>query len=168
MFKRFFPMFDAESPFELPYADWVAEGKKGIIFDIDNTLVLHDVKADEASIALFKELRKIGLKTCLLSNNHQPRVEKFQKKVGGFAVWDGHKPKVTGYEKALKLMNLNKGQAVFVGDQLFTDILGANRAGITSVLVRPRGPEKYFHIKLKRLFERYILKLYRRSKKGSK
>ncbi|MDO5101138.1 MAG: YqeG family HAD IIIA-type phosphatase [Eubacteriales bacterium] len=164
MFRRFFPTLEAESPFVLPYAEWVRQGKKGIIFDIDNTLVLHDADADPASITLFKQLRKLGLKTCLLSNNHQPRVERFQKRVGGFAVWDGHKPSASGYEKALKLMQIRKDQAVFVGDQLFTDILGANRMNMTSVLVEPRGAEIHFHIKCKRLLERIIRRAYRKSK----
>lgn len=167
MFRRFFPTMEAESPFVLPYAEWVQQGKKGIIFDIDNTLVLHDAEANIDSVVLFKQLRRLGLKTCLLSNNHQPRVERFQKRVGGFAVWDGHKPSATGYEKALQLMQIRKEQAVFVGDQLFTDILGANRSGITSVLVRPRGPEIYFHIKCKRLLER-IVRLAYRNRKGEK
>ncbi len=73
-----------------------------------------------------------------------------------------------GYVRAMKLMGTDRETTIFVGDQLFTDVYGANRAGISSYLVKPIHPKEEIQIVLKRYLERVVLYFYKRSKRGIK
>jgi len=149
-----FPKAEYKSTFDIPFERLYKQGVRGVIFDIDNTLVLHDAPADNKSKELFSKLRGIGFKTAIISNNEEPRVKEFSKAVGNTVyVYHANKPKKEGYLKAIEMMGLKPSEVIFVGDQLFTDIAGANRAGVFSILVGRLGPEKYFHIILKRILE---------------
>ncbi len=160
---RFYPDYNIESVYQVNFAQLRERGFAGVAFDIDNTLVKHDVPADAAAAALFQRIHAAGLKTCLLSNNHEPRVKAFAEAVGADAyIFDAHKPEPAGYHQAAEKLGIAKTELVFFGDQLFTDIWGARNAGVVSVLVKPVGPEKYFHIVLKRWLEKPVLLCYRR------
>ena len=154
------PKEEYNSTYEIPFGHFYDNGVRGVIFDIDNTLVLHDAPADERSKELFSKIKDIGLKTCIVSNNGLKRVRSFAEDVGSLYVENAGKPGTVGYTKALEIMKLSPDQVIAVGDQLLTDIWGANNSHIHSVLVHPIGPEKYFHIKLKRLIEKPFLKYY--------
>ena len=77
MFEPFYPQEIWDSTYDIPFETWKDRGIKGVIFDIDNTLVPHGAPADERAIALFEHLKKLGFKTCLLSNNKEARVKPF-------------------------------------------------------------------------------------------
>lgn len=81
MFKTFYPDTCAKSTYEIDFEAYYEKGYRAIIFDIDNTLVEHGVKADDRCIALFERLKKIGYSTMLLSNNKEPRVKSFFEQV---------------------------------------------------------------------------------------
>lgn len=166
MFKSFYPDEDVASTYEIPFKSLYASGIRGVIFDVDNTLVPHDAPADERAVKLFSDLKTIGFKTCLLSNNKEPRVAAFSEKVGGCNyIFKANKPGVKGYQKAMKLMGTDEGNTVFIGDQLFTDVYGAKRAGIHSILVKPINKKEEIQIVLKRYLEAVALYFYRRQKK---
>ena len=137
-------------------------GIRGVIFDVDNTLVPHGAPADERALALFQEFHQMGMKTCLLSNNKEPRVASFAGQVDSPYIFKGGKPGVQGYEKAMEKMGTERGTTVFVGDQLFTDVYGANRTGIYSYLVKPIHPKEEIQIVIKRWFEAIVLYFYHR------
>lgn len=80
-------------------------------------------------------------------------------------VFNAHKPSVTNYEKAMKLMGTDKTNTIFVGDQLFTDVWGAKRTGIRNILVQPIHPKEEIQIVFKRKLEKIVLYFYNRSKK---
>lgn len=142
-------------------------GNPGDHYDIDNTLVPHGAPADERAIKLFEHLKELGLKTCLLSNNREPRVKSFADQVKSPYIYKGGKPGAKGYKKAMGIMGTDIKTTLFVGDQLFTDILGANRLGIQTVLVKPINPKEEIQIVLKRYLEKPVLYCYRKSlKKG--
>ena len=155
-----FPKEEFSSTYDVPLDRYFSDGVRGVIFDIDNTLVLHDEPADQRSIELFTRLHNSGFTTCIVSNNGFERVRSFAKATGSDFVENAGKPGTKGYIKALESMNLPKDKVIAIGDQILTDIWGANNAEIYSVLVRPLGPEKYFHIVLKRIIEIPILALY--------
>ncbi len=161
-----YPRVWAQSAYGLPYEKMARKGIRGLIFDVDNTLAFHDVPADGRAVELFHRLHGLGFKTCLLSNNKEPRVKAFAQAVGAFYVFKGGKPGVKGYQKSMELMGTGKADTAAVGDQLFTDILGANRAGIYSILVTPMNPKEEIQIVLKRFLERPILLAYQRSHPG--
>ena len=89
----------------------------------------------------------------------------FNEKIQVDYVYDAHKPSTKNYKKAMKIMNTNQENTVFVGDQLFTDVWGAKRAGITSILVKPIHPKEEIQIVIKRRLERIVLYFYKRSLK---
>jgi len=162
MLQQFYPSAEYDSAYDIDYRQMYHEGIRGVIFDIDNTLVPHGAPADERAVRLFEMLREIGIATCLISNNKEPRVEPFAKAVGSQYVSDAHKPSVVNYKKAMELMNTDRNTTLFVGDQLFTDVFGANRTGIRSFLVKSIHPKEEIQIVLKRYLERIVLYFYHR------
>lgn len=159
-----FPDDYVASTYRIDFAALARQGYRGIIFDVDNTLVPHGAPADQAAVDLFEHLRAIGFSTCILSNNKKPRVEPFAKQVGSPYIEKGGKPSRKGYEKAMVLMGTDKEHTVLIGDQLFTDVWGANRAGIFSILVKPINPREEIQIVLKRKLEAVVLRSYLKRK----
>ena len=166
MLQRFYPDNEAESAYEINYGNLYENGYRGIIFDIDNTLVPHGAPADDRAVALFGDLSRMGYKTLLLSNNKEPRVQSFADKVAAKYIYKAGKPGRAGYEKAMEVMGTEPSTTLFVGDQLFTDVWGAKKAGIVTYLVKPIHPKEEIQIVLKRKLEKIILFFYHRSKKG--
>lgn len=165
MLKTFYPDDYIASTYVIPFEELYKKGYRGLIFDIDNTLVPHGAPADERAITLFERLRKIGFDTCLISNNQESRVQPFADRVGSKYVFDAHKPSTKNYKKAMGLMKTSKENTLFVGDQLFTDVWGAKRTGMKSILVKPIHPKEEIQIVLKRYLEKIVLFFYKRSKK---
>ena len=161
----FYPDEYLESTYIIDFDKLYRDGYRGVIFDIDNTLVPHGAPADERAVKLFERLRAIGLDYCLISNNQEPRVKPFAEKVQSKYVFNAHKPSTKNYIKAMELMHTDRGNTVFIGDQLFTDVWGANRAGIRTILVKPIDPKEEIQIVLKRYLERIVLWAYERKKK---
>lgn len=164
MLKRFYPDNEIESSYEIDYEALYEKGYRGIIYDVDNTLVEHGMPADERAIALFKKLRQIGFQTVLLSNNKEPRVKGFAEQVDSRYIFKANKPSKSGYEKAMELMRTTKETTLFVGDQLFTDVWGAKRTGIETYLVKPIHPKEEIQIVLKRRLEWIVLYFYHKQK----
>lgn len=163
MLRRFYPDQEMESSYCINYEDLFNRGFRGIIFDIDNTLVPHGAPADEKAVKLFERLRNIGFETLLLSNNKEPRVKSFADAVGSRYLFEAGKPARRGYEEAMKRMGTVPGNTMFVGDQLFTDVWGAKRAGIETFLVKPIHPQEEIQIVLKRKLEKPVLFFYHRT-----
>ncbi len=165
MFQKFYPDVYVDSAYGIDYESLYADGYRGLIFDIDNTLVTHGASADERSIALFARLKEIGFLCCLISNNDEERVNRFNDSVRVLTVCKAHKPSPEAYERAMEQMGTDRDSTVFIGDQLFTDIHGANRAGIPSILVKFIDRKEEIQIILKRRLEVIILLCYRRYRK---
>lgn len=165
MFRTFYPDDYVVSTYVIKYEELYQKGYRGLIFDIDNTLVPHGFPADERAVSLFERLRSIGFDTCLISNNQEPRVRPFAEQVKSKYVFDAHKPSTKNYRKAMQLMKTDEKTTIFIGDQLFTDVWGAKRTGIKSILVRPIHPKEEIQIVLKRYLERIVLHFYKKEKK---
>lgn len=164
MLQRFYPDYEEDSAYGLDYEGFFQQGFRGIIFDIDNTLVTHGAPADDKAIALFQRLRNIGFSTILLSNNKEPRVKSFADQVGSAYIFKAGKPAQAGYRKAMDMMHTDAGTTIFVGDQLFTDVWGAKKAGIRTYLTKPIDPREEIQIVLKRRLEWIVLSFYHRRK----
>lgn len=165
MFRSFYPHHEAESVGNIDFEGLYQAGFRGVLFDIDNTLVPHGAPADEQAIALFLRLREIGFRTMLLSNNKEPRVKPFGDAVGSDYIYKAGKPGVEGYRKAMEKLGTDQANTMFVGDQLFTDIWGAKRAGMETWLVKPIHPKEEIQIVLKRLLEKPILYFYHKKRR---
>lgn len=166
MLKNLYPYEYVESVFTINYEKLYKNGFRGIMFDIDNTLVPHGEDSTPEIDELFKKIQAIGFKTFLLSDNGVKRIESFLKNIDNCSYIDNAgKPKPDNYYKAIELMGLDKNKVIFVGDQTFKDILGANRTGIPSILVKYIGYYTEQKIGIKRRIEKVVLKLYKKSKK---
>lgn len=165
MFKKFYPSKYVESTYVIPFEKFYEKGYRGIIFDIDNTLVPHGAPADERAVELFKRLNDIGFQCTLLSNNKEARVELFKsgiKPVEVHSIYKAGKPSTKNYVKAMELMGTTRVNTLFVGDQLFTDVWGGKKAGLFTILVSPINPREEIQIVLKRRLEYFVIKEYRR------
>lgn len=156
-----YPREYINSTYEIDFDKLYKQGYRGIIFDIDNTLVPHGAPADERAISLFIHLKEIGFSCMLLSNNKEPRVKMFNDAVGVDYIYKAGKPKPSGYKKAMHRLGTTTDNTLFVGDQIFTDIVGANLAGIRTILVKPIHPKEEIQIVLKRFLEKPILAFYK-------
>ena len=116
-------------------------------------------------MSLIERLRKTGFDTCLISNNQEPRVKPFADEVKSRYVFNAHKPSRKNYRKAMEIMNTDLETTFFVGDQLFTDVWGAKRTGMKSILVKPIHPKEEIQIVIKRWFEKIVLRSYMKEKK---
>ena len=169
MLKRFYPGEYVDSTYGIDFDNLYEEGYRGIIFDIDNTLVPHGAPADARAKELFSHLKELGFSCCLLSNNKEPRVKMFNDEGQVRYIFKAGKPKRGGYENAMRLMGTDKETTLFVGDQIFTDVYGANRTGLRTILVKPIHPKEEIQIVLKRYLEKIVLFFYGRyKKKGQK
>lgn len=163
MLKMFYPDEYISSTYKIDFEKYFEQGYRGIIFDIDNTLVEHGAPADERSIALIEHLKALGFQIMLLSNNREPRVKMFNDAVRVQYIYKAGKPGKTGYEKAMQQMGTDIKTTLFVGDQLFTDVWGAKNLGIHAVLVQPIDKKEEIQIVLKRYLEKIVLAAYRRA-----
>jgi len=165
MFERFFPNENFDTIFDVDYNKLASQGYKGIMFDIDNTLVPYDVAhPSQEIIDLFMNLKKLGFNIALVSNNNNERVYKFNEKLKVFAVPKALKPMTRKLKKAMTLMNTNEENTVFIGDQLFTDIWGGNRLKIKTILVTPIAEKEQWITKIKRGTEKMVFKHYLKKK----
>lgn len=166
MLEAFYPHHEAETAGSIDYESLYQQGIRAVIFDIDNTLVPHGAPADEGAVRLFQRLRQLGMHTMLLSNNKEGRVKPFADAVGSAYLYKAGKPNPKGYQRAMEQMAVCPENTIFVGDQLFTDVWGAKKAGIETWLVKPIHPKEEIQIVLKRCLERMVLHFYHKRAGG--
>ncbi len=162
MLERFYPDLYLDSAYQIDFGEYYKKGYRGIIFDIDNTLVPHGAPADARSIELIGRLKEMGFGVVFLSNNKEPRVKMFNDAVHAEYIYKAGKPGKKGYLKAMEMMGTERKTTLFVGDQLFTDVWGARNTGIFSILVHPIDKKEEIQIVLKRYLEKIVLAFYRR------
>jgi len=163
----FYPDEYLDSTYGIDYEKLFADGIRGIIYDIDNTLVEHGAPADKRAIELLEKLDDIGFKIVFLSNNKEPRVKSFRDGALKNAeyIYKAGKPGKKGYIKAMELMGTDINSTIFIGDQIFTDVWGAKRIGMRNILVKPIGKKEEIQIILKRRIEWIVLASFEREKK---
>jgi len=127
---------------------------KGLLLDLDNTLTTHDNHMPAKGVPEWLALmNSYGIGLIIVSNNSKERVTPFAKMLGLPFVSDGKKPLSKGFNEAQKFLDIPFKQLAVVGDQIFTDILGANLKRIKSIYVDPIEHEKTLFFKVKRKLE---------------
>ncbi len=140
-----------------------ALGIKGIIFDIDNTLVSYTTpKPTEKILALLAHLQEKGIQVAIVSNNNRNRVAYFAEGLGLTAYHRSAKPLGIFLHKVRRQFGLPSKEIALVGDQVFTDALGANWAGMISILVEPIELKENAFFRFKRSLEKPIIERKRR------
>lgn len=135
-----------------------ARGYRAIMVDLDNTLVQwNQPDPTPALLGWLHHVQQLGLKVCIVSNNSGARVREFAAKVDVPFISKATKPRRKGFRDAMALLGVRPAETVVVGDQLFTDILGGNRAGAHTILVVPIDPQEFILTRLVRQVERRVL-----------
>ncbi|MCM3632314.1 MULTISPECIES: YqeG family HAD IIIA-type phosphatase [Paenibacillus] len=165
MVEVFLPKLRVKSIYDIPLDELYAQGIRGLITDLDNTLV--GAKAPLATDELVKWLATVkqrGIDVVIVSNNNDSRVGAFAAPLGLRYIHAARKPAQRAFRRALELLQLEASQTLMVGDQLMTDVLGGNRMGLHTVLVAPISPnDEGFMTKVNRRMERIaIAKLRKR------
>lgn len=138
---------------------------KGLILDVDNTLINLDRKMPAGVSDWARNLKSNGIKICILSNsNNLKKVNAVAKILDVPYIFFGKKPLKTGFLRAKEILKLDNKNIAVVGDQIFTDIIGANRCNMFSILVEPIEEKDYLITKIKRPIEKFIIKRYNKNK----
>lgn len=142
-------------------------GKKGIIADLDNTLVEWDREdATEELVAWFMMMKDAGIKMIIASNNNEARVKRFAEPLGIPYIFRAKKPLGVGFYRALVQLRLPREQVVMIGDQLLTDVMGAKRQKLYTMLIKPVAQSDGWVTRFNRFVERRVFNDLRR--KGKK
>ncbi|MDD2435788.1 MAG: YqeG family HAD IIIA-type phosphatase [Bacilli bacterium] len=132
------PDYYVKDIYMIDYEHLLDKGFINLIFDIDNTILpVNDIKVNRRLIKLFKTLKKKGFKICLMSNNGNERVNPVSKKLKVLSLANADKPTKESFDNVLKLLQATKSSTIMIGDQMLSDIKGANEYGIASLLVEP-------------------------------
>ncbi|HWP31966.1 MAG TPA: YqeG family HAD IIIA-type phosphatase [Fimbriimonadales bacterium] len=158
--RRFCPDYHALRIHHIEPDSLKKEGIKAVLLDVDNTLLpWKGMQTPKETLEWVKKCREIGLKLCLVSNTRNPRRLKILSEEWGIPFVRGrNKPAKSGFQKALELLDVKPEETVMIGDQIFTDIWGGNRAGIRTILVRPMHPREFIGTKVSRIAEKWLVK----------
>ncbi len=142
---------------------------KGLILDVDNTLIDFYKKFEEGTEQWVQELKNAGIKFCIVSNTN--KIEKVKYVAESLDIpyfYFSKKPSKKGFMKAKEEMGLNVENIAAIGDQIMTDVIGANRCKMLSILVKPISEQDIFITKIKRPLENKIIKRYLKKMKKEK
>jgi HAD superfamily phosphatase (TIGR01668 family) len=161
--KVFFPEHFYDSIYEINLDDLIEDGIKAMILDLDNTIIARNslTATDDLKSWLLK-VEKAGIKACILSNNWKQRVETVASQINLPLVARAAKPRKGAFKRALKVLGTHKDETVVVGDQIFTDVFGANMMGLRPILVLPMSNHEAVHTRLLRYLERLVMKRWQR------
>ena len=136
-------------------------GVRALLIDIDNTLAPYEEPdPNERVLAWFAELEKNGIKAALVSNNHAPRVERFNKPLGLIAYPDSGKPFRGTLERAMKELGVNHAETAILGDQILTDCFAGKHIGLRAIIVPPIKDKTNLFFRFKRLLERPFIRKF--------
>ena len=136
-------------------------GVRVLLIDIDNTLAPYEQPdPDQRILAWFAELEKNGIRAALVSNNHAPRVERFNKPLGLIAYPDSGKPFRGTLERAMKELGVTHAETAMLGDQLLTDCFAGKHIGLRAIIVPPIKDKTNLFFRFKRFLERPFIRKY--------
>ncbi len=147
------------SVFDLDLCELLSEGIRGVLVDLDNTLIRWDRQTmDQSFRDWIQEATTLGLRVCIVSNGLHHRVKHLAELLGVPFVSKALKPRRKPFREALRLVDLRPEECVMIGDQLFTDVFGGNRAGMMTVLIDPLSDQELNSTRVVRRVERRLLR----------
>lgn len=159
--RYFFPCLFVETIGDIDLAKLRKLGIRGLIVDLDNTLVAWDTfDLPESIIRWVERAKEEGFAICIVSNALEGRVTYFSKRLSVPGISKAQKPRRGAFRMALETLGLRRNEVAVIGDQVFTDVLGGNRLGLYTILVRPISGREFFTTRLGRFFERLILRRF--------
>lgn len=162
MYRLLCPHLAVDTLFAIDLDALAGQGIRGVIFDLDNTIIPWDSREmDAAIVAWLEDVLARGFKVAIVSNNWRGRVREIAARFNLPFVSRAYKPAKTGFRRALAAMGLEPHEAVVVGDQLFTDVLGGNRLGLMTIWVKPLTSREFFGTRIHRRIERLAVRMLR-------
>lgn len=160
MLKKFKPTWMVKSIYDISPNQLKNHNIKNILTDLDNTLIAwNDKKSTDRLKLWLSQMSENEINVVVVSNNQKRRVEKALTGLDVSYVYRSMKPTSYGINKAIKDFSFNKDESVMIGDQLLTDILGANWAHVKSILVKPLVPSDAWVTKGNRIIEKKIISM---------
>jgi uncharacterized protein len=158
MFNLLYPRIYVDTLLDIPLDKLRQQNITSFIIDLDNTITEWNSNEIRSEVEeWFKRINEEGLKSCILSNNGEERIRKVADQLGIPFIYRAAKPRRGSFHRAIKLMGVSAAQTAVVGDQIFTDILGGNRAGLFTILVKPLARREFVGTKINRTLELFIL-----------
>ncbi len=156
--NNFIPDIYAKNIFEIDYKKLKSRGIKCILFDLDNTIApLKEMTPSKDVKELFAYIDDLNIKTIIISNSRKKRVAPFKEELNVDSCYSSMKPLKRKYKKILKLFHYEYSEVAAIGDQILTDVFGANRSGITSIFVDSLTDEDGVFTRFNRKIEKLIL-----------
>lgn len=157
--SKFKPIKYYRSIFDVDFEKLKEQGIKVVACDLDNTLVPHDVTLPTKEVSeLVKKVNDLGMKFIILSNNKEQRVQTFADPLNIDYYFSSRKPLKKNFLRLMHDNHITNKQLCLIGDQLMTDVYGANKLGIMSIFVEPLANKDIFYTKVNRLMEKKVLK----------
>lgn len=151
--------FDKVSDINVQYL--IQNNIKGLILDVDNTLIDYERNINKETVEWVDEIKRNNIKLCILSNSEkEEKIKSVADKLKIPYMFFAMKPLKKGFKKAKKLLELNNNEIGVIGDQIFTDVIGANRMKMYSILVKPLDKKDIWITVIKRPIENVIIKRY--------
>lgn len=170
MLNKLIPDLFVPTIYKIDFNDLQRQGKKGIIVDLDNTLV--EATRPDATpelVSWLDQLRGMGFRVIIVSNNNRTRVAHFATPLRVPHIHNAKKPFTSSFQQAMQRLKTVPEETVMIGDQLLTDVLGGNRLGLYTILVTPISETEGFFSRINRRIERIVVKKLERKgqwKKG--
>ncbi len=161
--EKYIPDIYQQSIYTIDYQKLINRGIKCLLFDLDNTLVPASIKKSNKKLkTLFNELKEQNFNIYIFSNSSKSRVKVFAEELGVKFYSSACKPFPKNFKKVLRENDYNESEVAIIGDQLFTDVLGGNKVGITTILINPISAKDLFVTRFNRLLEKRLMRKLRK------
>ncbi len=168
-FSFLYPRIYVDSILDIPLKQLQKLNINAFILDLDNTVTEWNSNEIKEEVSQwFTMIKQEGFKACILSNNGEQRVLAVAQSLDIPYVYRAQKPRRGGYYRAMSIMEAGPQETAVIGDQIFTDIWGGNRAGLFTILVKPIARREFMGTKISRSMEFFVLRRLRRKIKAGK
>lgn len=159
MINKLYPRLYVSNLLDIPLDQLAEKGIRAFILDLDNTITEWNNNSITEEVRLwFERVKAAGFKACILSNNGEQRVVQVAETLDIPYIHKAQKPRRGGYYQAVARMGVKTEETAVIGDQIFTDVLGGNRAGLFTILVVPLSSREFAGTKISRAMEYFVLK----------
>ena len=167
--EKYVPDMYQKSIYAIDYKKLKSRGIKCLLFDLDNTIAPIKMKTPSDKIKeLFSNLKEMGFKLIIFSNSPKSRLKPFKEELNVDCSASSRKPNPKKFLQILDIYKFGVSEVAIIGDEILTDIVGGNKIGITTILVNPIGKKDIKLARLRRIWEKRIMKKLRKKDLFSK
>jgi len=167
MINKLYPDLQVASLTDIPLESLQARQIRALILDLDNTITEWNSNIVNNQVGeWFQNIKKAGFQACILSNNKEQRCLAVAKYLDIPFIFKAKKPRRAAFYRAMEIMKVKPEETAVIGDQIFTDVLGGNRAGLYTILVTPLARKEFIGTKISRTMEKMVLYRLKRQQKG--